>query len=77
VQLLGGALPVAPAWQRKTSRRSRDACFSTFSRTGVSARTSSGVYNTTEPARDHLGLTLLLDPPLLLPDPPPLLHEAE
>jgi hypothetical protein len=42
-----------------------DANFSTLSRTGVSARTSAGVYTTTEPARDHLGLALP-------PDPPPL-----
>lgn len=39
------------AWQRKTSRTlGRDARFSTFSRTGVSDRTSAGVYTTDEPA---------------------------
>jgi hypothetical protein len=32
------------------------------------------VYTTDEPARDHLGLALLPDPPPLLP-PPPLLDE--
>jgi len=38
----------------------------------VSARTSAGVYNTDEPARDQRGLTLLPEPPpLLLPPPPP------
>src|SRR5262245_56843009 len=58
------------AWQRKTSRRSSDACFSTFSRTGVSARTSALVYVTDEPGRDHLALTRLLDPPPLLPPLP-------
>src|SRR5438067_12631745 len=35
-------------------------------RTGVSARTSAGVYATAEPIRDHLGLPLLPDPPTLL-----------
>lgn len=36
-------------------------------RTGVSARTSAGVYATEEPGRDHLGLALLPpDPPRLL-----------
>src|SRR5579863_2547775 len=65
------------AWQRKTSRRSRrDARFSTLSRIGVSARTSAGVYAMDEPARDHLGLTLLPDPPPLL-RPPPLLADEE
>jgi hypothetical protein len=34
------------------------------------------VYTTDEPARDHLGLALLLDPPPLL-RPPPLLHDEE
>jgi hypothetical protein len=33
------------------------------------------VYNITEPARDHLGLTLLPDPPLLRL--PPLLTDDE
>jgi hypothetical protein len=52
------------------------ARFSTLSRTGVSARTSAGVYATDEPARDHLGLPLLPDPPTLL-RPPPLLIDGE
>jgi hypothetical protein len=39
-------------------------------RTGLSARTSAGVYDTDEPARDHLGLALPPDPPTLLPPPP-------
>jgi hypothetical protein len=52
------------------------ARFSTLSRTGVSARTSVGVYATDESAGDHLGLALLPDltPPLR---PPPLLPEEE
>src|SRR5207244_13031150 len=62
------------AWQRKTSRSSgRGARFSTLSRTGVSARTSAGVYDRDEPARDHLGLPLLPDPPTVL-RPPPLVR---
>src|SRR5436190_3617771 len=49
-----GPLRSSHAWQRKTSRRSgRSARFSTLSRTGVSARTSAGVYATTEATRDH------------------------
>ena len=35
---------------------------STFSRNGVSVRTSAGVYTTDEPAGDQRGLTLLPDP---------------
>ena len=46
-----------------------------LSRTGVSARTSAGVYTTDEPARDHLGLALPPNPPLLLP--PPLLPDED
>jgi hypothetical protein len=42
------------------------ARFSTLSRTGVSARTSVGVYTTDEPAGDQRGLALLLNPPPLL-----------
>lgn len=65
------------AWQRKMSRRSgRSVRFSTLSRMGVSARTSAGVYDTDEPARDHLGLALLVAPPPLL-RPPPLLPDEE
>ncbi len=65
------------AWQRKTSRRSgTDDRFSTFSRTGVSVRTSAGVYKTDEPGRDQLGFILLLVPPLLL-RPPELLPVKE
>ena len=67
---LAGPCRSSHAWQRKTSRRSRDACFSTLSRIGVSARTSSGVYNTDEVDRDQRGLTLRLDPPPLLLLPP-------
>jgi hypothetical protein len=37
-------------------------------RTGVSDCTWAGVYETDEPARDHLGLALLTDPPLPLLD---------
>lgn len=59
-QFLGGPLAVVPR----------------VSRTGVSARTSAGVYTRDEPARDHLGLALLPDPPPLL-RPPPLLTDAE
>jgi len=63
--------------ERNTSRRSgRDARFSMLSRNGVSVRTSAGVYATDEPARDHLGLPLLADPPPLLV-PPPLLPDEE
>jgi hypothetical protein len=50
--------------------------FSTLSRTGVSARTSAGVYATDEPAGDQRGLALLPDPPPLL-RPPPLLADKE
>jgi len=58
------------AWQRKTSRRSgKDDRFSTFSRTGVSVRTSAGVYKMDEPARDQLTLWLLPEPPPLLRTP--------
>jgi exoribonuclease-2 len=65
------------AWQRKTSRNSgRGTRFSTLSRTGVSARTSAGVYATDEPAGDQRGLALLPDPPPLL-RPPPLLPDEE
>jgi hypothetical protein len=65
------------AWQRKTSRASgRGACASTLRRTGVSARTSAGVYATDEPAGDQRGLALLPDPPPLL-RPPPLLPGEE
>ena len=65
------------AWQRKTSRRSgRGARSSTLRRTGVSARTSAGVYDTDEPAGDQRGLALLPDPPPLL-RPPPLLPDEE
>ena len=61
---------LTPTWQRKTSRRSgRNARFSTLSRTGVSARTSAGVYNTDEPTRDQRALPLLPDPPPLLRPP--------
>lgn len=35
-------------------------------RTGVSARTSAGVYVTPDPARDQLGLALLPEPPVLV-----------
>jgi hypothetical protein len=77
VQLLGGPCRSSHAWQRKTSRRSgRDARFSTLSRTGVSARTSAGVYTTDEPAGDQRGLALLPDPPPLL-RPLPLLPDGE
>ena len=56
------------AWQRKTSRRvGRGGRFSTDSRIGVSAVTSAGVYQTDEPARDHLGHAVRPDPPPLLP----------
>jgi len=48
--------------------------FSTLSRAGASARTSAGVYTKDDPARDHLGLALLPDPPPLL-RPNPLLDE--
>jgi len=41
----------------------------------VSARTSDGVYVTAEPARDHLGLALLLEPPPMLLLPPLLADE--
>jgi len=51
------------------------ARFSTLSRNGVRARTSAGVYATDAPARDHLGLALLPDPPPLLL--PPLLPDQE
>ncbi|WP_461056134.1 hypothetical protein [Spirosoma arcticum] len=44
----------------------RDARFSKFSRTGVSVRTSAGVYTTGELARDQRGFALLPDPPPLL-----------
>src|SRR6266576_45676 len=72
-----GPLRSSHAWQRKTSRRSgRSARFSTLSRTGVSARTSAGVYATAEPTRDHLGLPLLPDPPTLLRTPPRLLSNG-
>jgi len=65
------------AWQRKMSRRSgKVARFSTLSRTGVSVRTSAGVYATVEPAGDQRGLALLPDPPTLL-RPPPLLPDEE
>jgi hypothetical protein len=47
-----------------------------FSRTGVSVRTSAGVYNTDEPAFDQRGFALLPDPPTLL-RPPPLLPDEE
>src|SRR5438034_6577909 len=74
---LAGPLRSSHAWQRKTSRRSgRSARFSTLSRTGVSARTSAGVYATAEPTRDHLGLPLLPDPPTLLRTPPRLLSNG-
>jgi hypothetical protein len=43
---------------------------------GVSARTSAGVYTKDDPARDHLGLALLPDPPPLL-RPTPLLGDEE
>lgn len=46
-----------------------------LSRTGVSARTSAGVYDTNEPDGDQRGLTLLLDPPPLRP--PQLLADAD
>ncbi|EIT70513.1 hypothetical protein WQQ_06500 [Hydrocarboniphaga effusa AP103] len=36
----------------------------------MSALTSASVYTTDEPTRDHLGLPLLPDPPLLLRTPP-------
>jgi hypothetical protein len=49
---------------------------STLSRTGVSARTSAGVYATAEPTRDHLGLPLLPGPPTLLRTPPRLLSNG-
>lgn len=53
------------AWQRKTSRRSgRFVRFSTLLRTGVSARTCSGVYNMDEPAFDQFGFDLRTEPPL-------------
>ena len=45
-----------------------------LSRTGVSSRTSVGVYNTDDPDRDHLALTRLPPPPLLRP---PLLPDEE
>jgi hypothetical protein len=35
------------------------------------------VYDTDEPARDHLGLALLLDPPPPLLRPTPLLPDEE
>src|ERR1700688_3094641 len=64
------------AWQRKTSRNSgRGTRFSTLSRTGVSARTSAGVYATDELAGDQRGLALLPDPPPLLLLPPLLPDE--
>jgi hypothetical protein len=45
-------------WQRKTSRRSgRGARFRSCR--GCACRTSAGVYDTDEPARNHLGLALL------------------
>ena len=55
------------AWQRNTSRRSGSfASSSTLLRTGVSARTSSVVYQTDEPARDQRGFALRrVRPPLL------------
>jgi len=52
----------------------RFARFSALSRTGVSARTSAGVYNADEPAGDQRGLALPVDPPPLppaAPRPPP------
>ncbi|WP_282131907.1 hypothetical protein [Pseudoalteromonas aliena] len=42
-----------------------EALLSTFSRTGVSVRTSLGEYATDDPNFDHRGLALL-DSPLLL-----------
>ena len=73
MQLLGGALPVVPRMaEEDVPKVWQGARLSTLSRTGVSARTSAGVYTKDEPARDHLGLALLPDPPpLLRPTPLP------
>lgn len=55
------------AWQRNTSRRSGWAeRFSTFSRTGVSVRTSAGVYRMNQPALDQRGLMVLVELPTLV-----------
>ena len=63
---LAASLRSSQAWQRKTSRKSgKFERFSTFSRTGVRVRISSGVYKIAEPTEDQLAFLLVCPPPLL------------
>jgi hypothetical protein len=77
VQFLSGPSPIVPRMAEKDVPKVRqERSLLDVSRTGVSARTSAGVYATDEPAGDQRGLVLPPDPPPLLRLPPLLTDEA-